>query len=722
MNKIEELSQKKNKYEEEEKKYFAELKYLQDTKSYYEQKNANSNGRFSNIIETLDKSIEENKLKIQSISKSKKAVATIIKTIKGSNTKIANKINKIEVLNLEIEEIKNNINQLNSIQEKQKTDTQEVNNSEKEIQEKEIEKLNKLLEEKMNELKAAERIIKGAETARKNALLRYDESQKNSKAIVRKRKTATKVKIRKLKYKKIEPVESKEIVKTKIKVNIGKNKKEEQNSQDIKNSQEEQDLQEAQNSQDEEFKKMVTGKSVEEVLEIAEKEREKKLLEPGGMFSEAEYIYNKIIDASGMREEIDKIIQSESHIWSGELEYEPSVDKLTDTTKVTGDEFADSEESVIEETISTSELNQVTSEEITEIIKPDQEVLEDDTNIIETHQEVLDDVTETIKPDKKVFEQIKNQTKLNREIQTNNSKIEDVYSTSELEKLNNKTNSKNDANKQTIKKITLKEYSNYQDISVKHIYDEYEDNYEDEEQYRYIDIDGRKYEINRKIDKNTENEIDNVCKEILQIEGKPSILKRISMQRLKGKVDPAIVNALKESIMADLQKWNADIEKLNDLKKISYAMDLRTIDIREVAENARKEKAEAQKIYMELLEQYIESIEQQDENKRSFDITYDCSGEMSASQYNKIKSYINATEKSGGQVIGKRRFFGLFKEPVNMNETIENENKIPLKEGDTSFVERVPTNLQVIVERVKKQSNREQQKSNTTERIYKIVK
>ena len=135
-----------------------------------------------------------------------------------------------------------------------------------------------------------------------------------------------------------------------------------------------------------------------------------------------------------------------------------------------------------------------------------------------------------------------------------------------------------------------------------------------------------------------------------------SIAKKIQLDRLKGKIDPAIINAILE-----------DIENGNTKARQSCG---------------------------DMIDGYISAIAEKNEDKLPFDVTYDCSGKMSAAEYNEVSSYINAVEKAGGEVVGKRRFFGLFKERIDMNNALESPDgdDEASHEKDTSFVQKVETN------------------------------
>lgn len=216
---------------------------------------------------------------------------------------------------------------------------------------------------------------------------------------------------------------------------------------------------------------------------------------------------------------------------------------------------------------------------------------------------------------------------------------------------------------------------------------------EDGKEKKSIKINGIEYELNRKLDEFTEGKINDICKEVLKLEDKMSIIKRIAFNRLKRKVDPAIVNVVKEKIMPaqELKKWTEAIEARSNLKNVSSSIGAQGIEdiaiIREKAEKAEKAQEEALKKFDSTMKQYVEAINSRNPNKLPFKITYDCSGKMSASEYNEISRYIKAANKLGVNIKGRRTFFGLFKARYNKNNALPNGNT-PSKtnEGDKSFM------------------------------------
>lgn len=261
-------------------------------------------------------------------------------------------------------------------------------------------------------------------------------------------------------------------------------------------------------------------------------------------------------------------------------------------------------------------------------------------------------------------------------------------------------------------KIVLKEYTEEDDDISYNTYEEYIENYEEYD--RYIEIDGKKYEINRELDRNTENEIDGICKKILGIEGKASVIKNIAINNLKRKVDPAIVNAIKGIIMANLEEWNEIIDIDYSLNKESWQIRVihdpdgtkkKVEELQSEIDWAKNAKQKAEEDYKKFLKDYIEAIKEKKKNKLPFaEIVYNCNGKMSISEYNKISSYINAAQTVGGQVIGKRKFFGLIKENISANYAPKSKCERSYNESDTSFVEHVSTNLQDLAKKHKEQN------------------
>ena len=210
---------------------------------------------------------------------------------------------------------------------------------------------------------------------------------------------------------------------------------------------------------------------------------------------------------------------------------------------------------------------------------------------------------------------------------------------------------------------------------------------EDGKEKKSIKINGTEYELNRKLDEFTEGKINDICKEVLKLEDKMSIIKRIAFNRLKRKVDPAIVNAIKEQIIPaqELEKWTKAINDGNiKIEKKSKSVS-DSIGEQGIANIAKIE--DALKKFDSTMKQYVEAINSRNPNKLPFKITYDCSGKMSASEYNEISRYIKAANKLGVNIKGRRTFFGLFKARYNKNNALPNGNtSSKTNEGDKSFM------------------------------------
>ena len=231
-----------------------------------------------------------------------------------------------------------------------------------------------------------------------------------------------------------------------------------------------------------------------------------------------------------------------------------------------------------------------------------------------------------------------------------------------------------------------------------------------------VEVDGKEIELNRHLDIETENKVDKICKRFIHINENPTNEQTNELKRLKKYIDPAVVNAIKDSLFSksNLDKWNRAITKVKNLKysnrineriKKLQQEEIDEIALKIIEENnqAVDEYYMAKKIYAETLTEYIKSVYMADKTDMLFlpfgDLVYECPRNMSTREYNKIDNYLKAAENIGGRVFGKRSFFGLIKEKIVKNKNIsferENLQQKGNKEGDKSFVEKVETSKKI---------------------------
>ena len=219
----------------------------------------------------------------------------------------------------------------------------------------------------------------------------------------------------------------------------------------------------------------------------------------------------------------------------------------------------------------------------------------------------------------------------------------------------------NTKKRKILKKIVLRE-SNTDDI-----------------QNRYVDIDGIKFEVIRDLDKETQEEIDFLCKSCLKDYGKFKLKDKFELKILKSKLDPAVINAIKQflNLKFDESKKILIKDKSFDSKSPEGIDKLKNLE--------RKYNYQKQ----EFLRQYIEFINEKNPEKLSFYLTYDCTEKLSATRYLKVIPLINEAQKAGAIITEKQTLQETIKGIFKDKKTKQNLKTPKYIEGDKSFVPKV---------------------------------
>ena len=201
----------------------------------------------------------------------------------------------------------------------------------------------------------------------------------------------------------------------------------------------------------------------------------------------------------------------------------------------------------------------------------------------------------------------------------------------------------------------------------------------DDIQNRYVVIDGIKFEVIRDLDKETQEEIDFLCKSCLKDYGKFKLKDKFELKMLKSKLDPAVINAIKQFLNL----------KFDDSKKIlikDKSFDIKSPECIDKLKNLER-KYNYQK--QEFLRQYIEFINERNPEKLSFYLTYDCTEKLSATRYLKVIPLINEAQKAGAIITDKQTLQETIKGIFKDKKTKQNIKTPKYIEGDKSFVPKV---------------------------------
>ena len=196
---------------------------------------------------------------------------------------------------------------------------------------------------------------------------------------------------------------------------------------------------------------------------------------------------------------------------------------------------------------------------------------------------------------------------------------------------------------------------------------------------KYIEINGERFVSIRKLDEETAQEVEYMCIRCLNLSSDMSWREKHKLQKLKQKIDPAVINAIKARLDFKLSELKNEILKGKKNEELSGR------EIEEIERIERKYMYE----YERYINEYIMFLDEENLDRLSFDLIYDCSERLNVNRYFEIYHYINSAEKSGITVKGKQSIFEAFQnvfKPVEEPET----SRVPRHtEGDKSFVPKV---------------------------------
>lgn len=706
---LEEILKAKDEYIKREKGLQEELKALNDTKSVYEKSGKSSLDSYKNIIADLTKKINEYEILLQKCIERRKEIAQKITTIKSSNTKISK---KEKLISDRIQEIAMKINSGEENQNKEEIDNSVIQNLASLIEilkeykkqgiisiptidtlETELSKLdNESLKNLKQQMQSAIRIIKGAVKAKSNAIEKFNVLMEPKKVNVKKvndaqskkakSKAAVSETTKKVKSNAAGATQKHKSAKT-IKVKTHEtNENLESNATSVipsiieennTNSNEKEEI-----KIDEDIRKIIEkevdipalkAKSLDEIIKIAE-DIKANLCNNGYMLHLADEAFRYIIIISGKNDEYRKREQETFDVWS-------NVPGYTNNTI----------ESIITEEESSKQgiqENSKPSESIENIILTGDSKYEGaESNISEEDNSsetlAIEDDTKPVSEEVVWFD-----GKSTEEPIMQSKKVKNML----------------------LKNIAINNNKNVKSCCIIKIM----------EGKQKVEVDGKEIELNRHLDIETENKVDKICKRFIHINENPTNEQTNELKRLKKYIDPAVVNAIKDSLFSksNLDRWNRAITKVKNLKysnrineriKKLQQEEIDEIALKIIEENnqAVDEYYMAKKIYAETLTEYIKSVYMADKTDMLFlpfgDLVYECPRNMSTREYNKIDNYLKAAENIGGRVFGKRSFFGLIKEKIVKNKNIsferENLQQKENKEGDKSFVEKVETSEKI---------------------------
>ena len=745
---LEAILDTKEKYSDRVKKLQEELKSLENVRMLYEKTEIKSNDN-DKIISDLEEKIKKHEISIQNYNKKFKEISKKATTIKSSNTKI---LKKEKLLLGMIEEIltENNLKNENSEKEERNVglalkfknlietlkgykEQGIINIPQIDDIEAEIPKLdNESLQNIFNKMQSAVRVLKGAVTAKNNAIEKFNMLTNLKKVDVKK--------VVKERTKSNEN-ESKNKKRSKSKRNFAESRKNKRNLKlqdeksleediiqkltEIKETEQTDNEKEVENTQkenkkisnnemqiDDTIKKIIEekldleslkNKSLDEIIKNAE-EIKFYLCNNGYMLHVAEQVFNYIIEQTGKSDEYSKRKQETFFAWSGMQEYinerkQEDDDNLANGRKIEiVDDKIKNEETTLSNSASTNvpkkeQENEQKKEPKDEKIgkeKSEEKNKEKDSQI--ENKESNSVVKQDYSIIKKNIEDTKKSEK-QQDIKLEPKEMENIYSSG-------------------IAKANINKIKNEKKSSIKH--DEkkvlpFINRIKILESERKVEVDGKKIEINRYLDLETEKTVDDIFNRVMNLNGRIS---KKQSKKIKKYIDPAIVNAIKDTYLSksNQDKWNKTIANTSYIRNFAEDKKNKNIffisikDDQEVnleVQDALNEKKEAEKIFKKILYDYIKSISYLDWNFNPFgEIVYDCSGSISKSEYRKIEPYLKTTENIGGYVIGKRGIFGLIKEGKKgenseiLDETKNTKDTEPMqkyKEGDKSFVEKVTT-------------------------------
>lgn len=637
-----------------------ENKSLKETKDYYEknerelrikEKVGTLRESYDKIIERLNNSINKNEQQKKYLEEIKKELITRIRIIKSNETKIETKRKIIEELNSTIENINIEINtneaeKLNKLRELQKQNISKFNNLKKKIKSWEnFKKLYRNDEKKLSEIK-----------------IQIDEAISE--------------------YQKIEEVVAKDFEQICKKYDTIKN---EQKAKLVKKVQE--------------------LKKINKNIETLKATIEKSFL-----------IIENLMKDSHISEKV--LAKSENSMVDSKIIVANEFQKFLDVIDKVNKKKAETQESEREEVIENSDTlenetteNEVVKKEIEKIHRElDSEIIEE-INVEIDSKEELQHIEEVEKIDQNGDEEenadiefestqqggpIYNKAyasmiQRNGPINVMQQNLISEDNEADAQNVYRNTLIYNWKNRKTIKKMILRESNNNSDKS------------------KYIEIDGEKFKHNRSLDGETKRELDTMCRRYFNIFGKMTLKEKIKMQRLKLKLDPAVINAIKCKLKLKLEKRKKEILNKNNSNVMSS----------EVLEQIEECKRSYNYEYEEFINQYMDFLEEKDPEKLSFYLVYDCSEKLNAIKFMETFSYISSAEKSGAIIVDKHGFIEAVKDLFEHKSVGNNKEESRYVEGDKSFVPKVNVGvapaskvLSNIANKIKSNTNKSMNDSN----------
>lgn len=216
---------------------------------------------------------------------------------------------------------------------------------------------------------------------------------------------------------------------------------------------------------------------------------------------------------------------------------------------------------------------------------------------------------------------------------------------------------------------------------------------------KIIQINNRKYILNRKLSKETKKEVNEICKKIFKDTKNINLLKKIILiYKIKARIDPAIINGVKDYFMHITKKCDKYNEiYLNMKQEINLEKNVEIKKLKTAYQNSIKAKIVKEqciKSYKESLKDYINLFKFNKAQKQintPFKISYDYSKNKNISEYNIIKEYINIAKKIGSEIIENHKMQKNLRENFRKNNFISEDNYRDVKyiEGDKSFIKKI---------------------------------
>lgn len=645
---LKEILKRKESIESEIKALKLEIASLKKTKEKNtEESNEMTFARGEDIKE--DKQIEEKKQRIKKLEDAKKEIAIKIRTIKGSITKINNKRPVIEQLNSEIKDVNAEINSIHS---------------------EKLKSLRNLQREKLPKLKNLKKKIIAYEDLAK--------LYKDDKAQIK--EIALKIETIKEEYNKLEEEIAHEFEQICIKYDTLKKEKIVLLSKKV-----------------EELKKvnkscMSLKSSIENNFNMIENLIKDFQIEFSSEAKDVKIDKNSANTAGaicGKQPKIDEELDVEEICETGTLQEDlpETKEEIKENLQADIEEIEDSmvvpTENIVEESMSPVEelMQTINEEEMSQKVKIVKEEIpkeEQDEELLA--QEVIKKINEHEMPQKFKVADDKEFEQFERFEEDGDNYYSDygsgpIYAQAYADMIRRNgpmgnininaeapsTKSVNKKDKRLIRTMIIKESNSNNPES------------------KYIEINGKRFVSSRKLDEETAQEVEYMCIRCLNLSSDMSWREKHKLQKLKQKVDPAVINAIKARLDSKLSELKNEILKCKKNEELSGS------DIEEIERIERKYMYE----YERYINEYIMFLDEENLDRLSFDLIYDCSERLNVNRYFEIYHYINSAEKSGITVKGKQSIFEAFQNVFKPVEEPEISRVPRHTEGDKSFVPKV---------------------------------